>query len=310
MAIFKLNVSTKTRKKVDQQQRKMLSDLYEEAYREAQEEIAKWSTQNTATASLQTWRLKQLTSQLSTIYQNVYRDVEKQIITDMTTVSQSVIVDTEEFFSAVHLKIGESYANVPVEAVNSIRLGEVYQGDWTLSKAIWGDYSVVRNDIETIIAKDLALNKGSLEIAKDLEKFVNPNAAKPWDWGKVYPGVRTKIDYNAQRLARTLVSHAYQKSIMESAKKNPFAQGVKWLASNSHRTCQLCHDRAENDSYGLGAGVFPADELPLDHPNGMCSYSVVLTGTLSECGDRVVDWVNGATDEELERYLAENNIAI
>ena len=52
------------------------------------------------------------------------------------------------------------------------------------------------------------------EIAKDLESYVRPNARLPWnlrmaDGKKIY---KKQIDYNAQRLARTLVQHGYQQS--------------------------------------------------------------------------------------------------
>ena len=31
-----------------------------------------------------------------------------------------------------------------------------------------------------------------------------------------------------------------------------------------------CDRYATADSYGLGAGIFPADKYPLEHPNGLC----------------------------------------
>lgn len=310
MTLLTLRKSNQTRTQLDVAQQKALADLYEQAYQEALEELAKYQQMGTATGYLQTLRLTQLTEKLRKVYTDLHQKLEQTVLSDMGAVSSTVVEDTAKFYEKVGLKIGVSYASIPTEVVQSIKTGKVYEGNWSLSKAIWGQDKKVMDDIQTIIAKDLALNKGSLEIAKDIEKYVKPSTQKPWDWNKVYPGVSTKIDYNAQRLARTLVSHAYQQSIMESAKKNPFAKGVKWLASNSHRTCQLCIDRSENDSYGLGSGVFPVDELPLDHPNGLCTFSIVLVGTLKQTSDRVADWVNGASDDELTAFLKANNIAL
>lgn len=310
MTLLRLKRSNKARKDLDREQLQALADLYDQAYQEAKAELAYYSYMNTPTGYLQTLRLTQLTEKLQRIYRGLSQQLETQLTGDMVKVSQTVIEETAEYYASVGLKLGASYASVPTEVVEAIKTGQVYDGNWSFSKAIWGEDQKIINDIQTIIAKDVSLNKGSLDIAKDIEKYVNPSAQKPWDWNKVYPGVSTKIDYNAQRLARTLVSHAYQQSIMEAAQKNPFAKGVKWLASNSHRTCQLCIDRSENDSYGLGSGVFPIGELPLDHPNGLCTFSVVLVGTLKETSDRVADWVNGADDDELDRFLAENNISV
>ena len=310
MTLLTLRKSNQARTQLDSAQQKALTELYEQAYQEALAELSRYQQLNTATGYLQTLRLTQLTEGLKRIYTNLHQKLEQTVLSDMKVVSNTVVDETAKFYEKVGLKIGVSYASIPTEVVQAIKTGKVYEGNWTLSKTIWGQDKKILDDIQTIIAKDLALNKSSLEIAKDLEKYVKPSAQKPWDWNKVYPGVSTKIDYNAQRLARTLVSHAYQQSIMEAATKNPFAKGVKWLASNSHRTCQLCIDRSENDSYGLGSGVFPVGELPLDHPNGLCTFSIVLVGTLKQTSDRVAAWVNGASDDELTAFLKANNIAI
>lgn len=310
MTTIKLATGTVLRQQLDKEQQKRLKTLYEEAYQEAQKELNKFSAQESVSAQLQTVRLKQLTKELQTIYTTTYASIGASLKTDMTRIAAAVVDDTKSFYASVGLKLGTAYANVPETVVNSIATGKVYQGNWTLSKAIWGDFNSAQSELQTIIAKDLALNKSTLEIAQDIEKFVNPEARKPWDWGKVYPGVRTQVDYNAQRLARTVVSHAYEQSIIQTAQKNPFTQGIKWIASSSHRTCQLCIDRSENDSYGLGAGVFPVSDLPMDHPNGMCTYSVVLTENLSEIADRIAKWVSGSPDKQLDDYYAKNYIAM
>ncbi|MFR3483130.1 MAG: hypothetical protein ACLTXL_06365 [Clostridia bacterium] len=94
---------------------------------------------------------------------------------------------------------------------------------------------------------------------------------KPWNWGVVYPGVNRQVDYNAQRLARTAVTHAYQLSLQRSTRDNPFVRGYRWHSSNSGRVCPLCRKQ--------DGTVFEKVICPLDHPNGMC---VVTAGNPQE----------------------------
>lgn len=87
------------------------------------------------------------------------------------------------------------------------------------------------------------MNKSAFDIAKDLEEYVDPKAKKSWDWKKVYPGVSSKIDYSAQRLARTMPAHAYQQSLEATVKNNPFIDGYIWHSGTGKRTCEICRER-------------------------------------------------------------------
>lgn len=293
----------------DRKLKQELKRLYRQAYTEARKELMIYAAGTTATDYLQTLRLTQLTQRLDNIYSKNSSSVLSNVSGAMLPVTEAVVQDMGKFYSRIGLKLGSSYASVPEEVVASLKAGKVYDSSWTLSKAIWGDNKKVHEEIYNIIARGRALNKSSLELAQDLEMYVNPDAKKSWDWSRVYPGSRTQIDYSAYRLATTMVSHAYEKSIIECAKRSPFAQGIQWYASNSDRTCQLCHERSETDHHGLGKGVYPLDDVPLDHPNGMCTYGIV---TLDErtLAERVSDWVSGLSDEELDEYLREHNISI
>ena len=122
---------------------------------------------------------------------------------------------------------------------------------------------------------------------------MNPDARKDWDWGKVYPGTKKVVDYNAQRLARTMVSHAYQQAFVRTTQKNPFVSKYKWEASNSGRVCEICEER--------DGKLFDKDELPLDHPNGMCTFTTVMDD-LEKIGERLGDWAAGKSDPELDKW--------
>lgn len=219
-------------------------------------------------AQMERVRLQQLKFQTYEAFDDVGRTLEGYMKEGMRDVSAGIVVDVQKFLDTSGLKIKEAFSHIPQEIVAAVSSGKVYEQSWTLSKAIWADSKKSKKDIDEIIAKGIAENKSAYDIAKDLEKYVNPNARKPWDWGKVYPGTKHIIDYNAQRLARTLITHAYQQSLIETAKKNPYVTGVKWLASNSSRVCELCEER--------DGKIYALKDVPLDHPNGMCTQVVVL----------------------------------
>ena len=81
--------------------------------------------------------------------------------------------------------------------------------------------------------------------------------------------------YRFKVIARTEMSNAYYRSVIESTKNNPFVVGYRWKLSRSHRIRDICDDLAHRD-HGLGLpGVFPKDRVPLiqslaSHPQCLC----------------------------------------
>jgi hypothetical protein len=140
----------------------------------------------------------------------------------------------------------------------------VFRTDWTLSKSIWTDSQKTNRMIQDIVAGGIAEGKPAYQIARDIEKWVNPDKALPWnlkmsDGRRIYP---RQIDYNAQRLARTMAQHSYQISFFESIKNDNSIDGYIWVANGS-RPCPFC--LANNGKF------YPKEEWVLDHPNGMCT---------------------------------------
>lgn len=233
---------------------------------------------------------KQIDSQLTSLGNNL----ERTITSNMLTVAGAVCDDSLAFLQAIGMPLEGAFLHVPADVVQTVITGQLYEGRWSLSRSIWKHTSKTKRDINTIIAEGIAQNKSAYDIAKDLERYVNPSARKPWDWSKAYPGTAKKVDYNAQRLARTMVSHAYQQAFVRSTQKNPFVTAYRWDASNSHRVCEIC---AARDGV-----TYKKDELPLDHPNGMCTFIAVMEESMVDMADRLADWVNGKADPELDVY--------
>ena len=239
--------------------------------------------------------LQDLKKQLEAEVNTISTQLELKLKKNISDVSLAVVEDAQGWIDKVGLNVGHAYSHVPTDVVQSIMTGRLYKGTWTYSSAIWKDAENISRELDKIVAAGIASNKTTYEIAKDLEKYVDPSARKPWDWSKVYPGTRKVIDYNAQRLARTLVSHAYQESFVRATKNNPFFEAYKWLSSGSDRMCSIC---AERDGK-----IFPKDGLPLDHPNGMCTFVVVQEKSMKEVAKDLKNWANGTGDKKLNSKI-------
>ena len=280
--------------------------MYREALREIATRIKFLETRTNISSVLRIQYLEELRREIQDALERIDTYTYKAIVSDMETVAQAVVQDNSQLLK--RMGFGDelssiAFLHVPKDVVNEIITGKLYEGRWNLSRAIWNDNALKNKELETIVSQGVALQKSTYDIAKDLEKYVNPRAQKPWDWSKVYPGVRKVIDYNAQRLARTMVSHAYQESFVRTTKHNPFIEAYQWLISNSDRVCPLCIERSTTDNYNLGAGVYPKDQLPLDHPNGMCTFSIVMERSYTAIANDLANWAQGVGDEELNEAL-------
>ena len=289
-------------------QSKQIKKMYSSIIDDIQENIKFLEHRQNISSVMRVQYLKDLQKQISEALEDIDGRLEKTIKLNMDSVAQEVIKCNQTLLTNMGFPnqlVSGALSYVPKDIVNEIATGKLYEGKWSLSKAIWNDTARTNKDLERIVATGVASQKSTYEIAKDLEKYVNPSAKKGWDWSKVYPGTKKKIDYNAQRLARTMVSHAYEESFVRATKNNPFVECYRWLISNSDRVCPICIGRAENDEYGLGAGLYPKDQLPLDHPNGMCTFEAVITKSYERMADNLADWANGIGDSGLNSQLDE-----
>lgn len=267
-------------------ERKSISKMYEQWAKDIEKE---WGSKVTSTASgavKQTQMLK-LRAALRREAKYIAEATERDITSSLYIMSNHVV-------DAMYANLAElgvnskllraSFSSIPTNVVENLVNGSVYgaKGSWSLSKAIWGDEEKTLSNLYKIVAGGMAENKSIYEIANELSKYVNPNAAKQWNL-KTKDGVRIypkKVDYAAQRLARTLSQHAYQQTIVQTTLNNPMVLGIRWRANGS-RVCEVCKAR--------DGQVFPKDQLPLDHPNGMCVMEPIY---LADSDDMIAKWVN------------------
>lgn len=278
-------------------QKKEIAQLYEDWADEIGERAKFYSHKSTASAPLSERYYRELQKQLRATSQEVSNEIYKKIKTNIYTVSDAVVKDNVDWlksfgFSADGLNAAFSF--VPNQTVQRLITGQIYEGGWNLSSRIWGDNEQTLKDIYQVMAKGLAENKPIYDIAKDLEKYVRPSANLPWnlrmeDGKKIY---KKQVDYNAQRLARTLVQHGYQQSFIATTQKNPFITQYRWIANGS-RVCELCQAR--------DGQLYDKDKLPMDHPNGMCVMEPVIVDDIT---DQLVDWFNSpdGTYPEIDEF--------
>lgn len=279
------------RLKITQEQQEYIRDLY----RQASAEVGKLAEQAPRVPSdaLRQQYLHTLQGQIDEQLRDIESQLNGAIRSSMTDTVKATVTDAKAFLKENGLPIKGAYSHVPAGIVRSVASGQLYSGNWTLSRALWLNTAETQHDVQSVIAQGIIQNKSAFDIAKDLEKYVNPDARKDWDWSKVYPGTKKVVDYNAQRLARTMVSHAYQQAFVRTTRKNPFVSKYKWEASNSGRVCEICEER--------DGKLFDKDELPLDHPNGMCTFTAVMDD-LDKIGERLGDWAAGKPDPELDKW--------
>ena len=279
---------------------KKTRDLYKDWAKEVGERAEYYEKKTTASSYWQQQQMLVLQKQLKWQSEEIHKQIEKGAKESMYTIADKVAGAHASYLSALGFpKDGVNIAmtSVPPTVVNNIVTGQIYESGWSLSKAIWGDNDKTLSDIYEIVAKGRAMNLSAYDVSKMLESYVNPAKAKIWNL-KMSDGVKIykkSVDYNAQRLVRTLNQHAYQQSIIQISKDNPFIADIIWRANGS-RVCPLCMDR-DGQHYKW-------DEVPMDHPNGMCVMEPNID--MDKTIDQLADWLNSpdGTYPEIDQFAS------
>ena len=279
-------------------QEKQIKEIYNDMYLNVSKKLKKIN-QNTLTKRYLD-KLKKVLEDEIRLSNDKVKKVIKKNIEKSSELANNVQLD---FFMYINnqydLNMKDTFlsmfSKIPKDAMNEILFGKAYKDRKGLSERIWLDTKRFDKDIDYIIAQGIANKKSTYEIAKDLEKYVNPKASKDWEWSKVYPNTNKVVDYNAQRLARTSVQHAFQQAQKRSCKKNPYVEHIRWLSSNTSRTCELCNSRDNQ--------LFKIDDVPLDHPNGLCTTIPQTEKSLDEIGEELRNWVDGEENKKLDKWF-------
>lgn len=189
------------------------------------------------------------------------------------------------------------------EVIGQIIQGSFYKDGRSLSERIWSYGNQYGKDIKYVLTKGMAEQKSYLEIIKDLEKYLDPNAKKDFNFCKVYPGLKNrKVDYNAQRLLRTSMTHMFRLQSDKKAIDNPFITKGKWNLSSEHYSRQVAHFGPDIcDDYA--GKLFDKDKIPMQHPQCLCYITYEMDKSLDDIGRELGQWINGKEVNYLDEWL-------
>lgn len=264
-------------------------EYIESAYKKWSDDVLKqaehYSKLTTGSSPISQAYYQQLYKQIQAQSKEIANGVYTNITNGMAHVSDAVVKDAVNWMSGFGISkkgLDAAFSYIPQSTVNSLITGSVYgkPGSWSLSSAIWGDNEKTLKDVYSIMSQGIAAQMPIEDIAKKLSQYVSPTKQLSWTGLNGMRIYKHAVDYNAQRLARTLVQHTYQQSFVAVTKDNPFVLEYVWL-SNGPRVCPICADR--------DGAHFKKDKLPLDHPNGMCTMEPVVDDKMV---DKLANWLN------------------
>lgn len=191
------------------------------------------------------------------------------------------------------------------EIISMISSGQLYDKKWSLSDFSKREKEKIMSDVQKIVKKCVEEEMNFSEIKKYLDMYFNPDKQKDSNFFKLFTGVKGKIYYDVMRTMTTLVGHSYEETFVNTTIDNPFIEGYRWITSGSDRVCPVCIDRESTDKFGLGIGIFPKDKLPLDHPNGMCTFDPVYIMPTGEIIREIDLWKQGkgSMKDKINKWL-------
>jgi len=94
--------------------------------------------------------------------------------------------------------------------------------------------------------------------------------------------IEEKSRYVAERIARTEAARARYDAFIARYGEDDSVVGYQWKLGSRHPAEDICDMYAHADLYGLGAGVFPKDQAPVNpaHPHCLCHYAPVYASEL------------------------------
>lgn len=183
--------------------------------------------------------------------------------------------------------------------VKKLIQGQYYADGKTLDHRIWNLTKKNAKDIDTLIKVNISRGANSRKLAKQVDKYVNP--LKRTEAKTFVSGMSSKVSYQAQRLARTSITHSFAETTIENAKNNPFNIGIKWILSTSHYEKQVKrHGPDICDKYA--DKIFKPKDVPVQHPNCLC-YLLEESEDIDIVIEKLNKWCNGEPNLELEKWL-------
>lgn len=284
------------------EQERELYKIYKDAGNNLINEILQMPDSRTKSHRIETYKI--ISDYKSELYNNLSKTIENNIqkSSDIQKEVQLSFVDMISPDKVTNEALKRTITKVSNDTVKQLIAGGYYKDGKTLSKRIWNLTGDNGNKIDAIIKDNISKGANGKELAKELDKYVNPkNRITPKTFTDGLGG--DNISYQARRLARTSITHAQTETMIQNAKKNPFCKGLKWNLSASHFT-RMHGKRDICDDYE--GRTFKPEELPLQHPNCLCYFTEVLED-MNKCIETMKDWGNGKKNKAIDDWVQEGN---
>ncbi|AEE95298.1 hypothetical protein [Mahella australiensis] len=210
----------------------------------------------------------------------------------------------QDLFKYDRAGVKSLFADINERAVLAV-LSRTGKDGLKLSDRIWRTGEHVNNNLKVMVEDAVARGLDSRELAKQVQQYMQPGkwtAMKKETRRRL--GVSSNVSYEAMRLARTEMSHAYHEATILANQSSPSYMGIIWMLSGSHPLPDVCDDYASHN----GDGFWPkGSEPPLPHPQCLC-VALPKHERPDAFVERLRNWAqNPASDNGLEQWY--NNIA-
>lgn len=222
-------------------------------------------------------------------------EIPKKILNQYAKVMKD-ITNNKDVIDKINKNVDVTSRNIVEQMIK----GEVYKDGVGLDSRIWSATNASGRKIEDVIISCLARGISSAEASKIISQFAK-SGHHTWDKNKIREKLGDKyankygtggLDYEALRLMRTTNTHMAQLTVMNSDTVNPYNKFVKYHTGHAgSRTCAMCRDR--------DGKIYPIHDAPLDHPNGLCWLSPVMSKdgktelSLADMVDDMNDYFDG-----------------
>lgn len=222
-------------------------------------------------------------------------EIPKKILNQYAKVMKD-ITNNKDVIDKINKNVDVTSRNIVEQMIK----GEVYKDGVGLDSRLWSATNASGRKIEDVIISCLARGISSAEASKIISQFAK-SGHHTWDKNKIREKLGNKyankygtggLDYEALRLMRTTNTHMAQLTVMNSDTVNPYNKFVKYHTGHAgSRTCSICRDR--------DGKIYPIHDAPLDHPNGLCWLSPVMSKdgktelSLADMVDDMNDYFDG-----------------
>ena len=222
-------------------------------------------------------------------------EIPKKILNQYAKVMKD-ITNNKDVIDKINKNVDVTSRNIVEQMIK----GEIYKDGVGLDSRLWSATNASGRKIEDVIISCLARGISSAEASRIISQFAK-SGHHTWDKNKIREKLGDKyankygtggLDYEALRLMRTTNTHMAQLTVMNSDTVNPYNKFVKYHTGHAgSRTCSICRDR--------DGKIFPIHDAPLDHPNGLCWLSPVMSKdgktelSLADMVDDMNDYFDG-----------------